>query len=325
MSKQPLHTVLGASGASGLGVLHALKTRNLAVRGVTRSSTIPDVDIVHADLLQLEATRKAIAGSDYVYLCAALPYFANIWQRDWPRMMQNVITACAEIDAVLIFLDNIYMYGPAPLRVPFDESHPQHPTSGKGKARKETADLLLEAIQAGKVRGVIGRSADFYGPATINSMLYISFLERMLEGKAPQSLFPLDIPHTYANTADNGRALVELALDPGTHGQVWHLPVGEAITVKEATVMFNQLLGTNLKVSAIPGFMKTILGWFIPALREVKEMSYQFESPYHMSYDKFLAHFPDFQVTSYEAGFQQMIDSFRRKEKAVPADTTGIS
>ncbi len=205
------------------------------------------------------------------------------------------------------------MYGPPPLRVPFDENHPQQPVTKKGQARKQTANILLEAFASGEVNGVIGRAADFYGPYAVNSPFYISFLERMLQAKAPQSLFPLDVKHTYAYTTDLGQALVMLALDPSTYKQVWHLPVGEPITMNEATDLFNKVLGTAYLTTYLPALMQQLLTLFIPPIREVREMLYQFDSPYVLSYEKFRKHFPDFRTTSYEDGIRAMVESFQQE------------
>jgi nucleoside-diphosphate-sugar epimerase len=225
--------------------------------------------------------------------------------------MRQVIAACAREGAVLIFLDNVYMYGPAPLQVPFTEEHSQQPPSRKGKVRKAVANQLLDAIDRGEVQGLIGRAPDFFGAGAVNSIFYILFLERMLQGKAPQSTAVPGVVHTYADVADLGRALVALALDPATYGQVWHLPVGEPITVEGMLAHFNAVLGTDYRVSFMPAFLRRILSWFVPILREVSEMQYQFESPYVMSDAKFRAHFPDFQTTPYAQTVRDMVAYFR--------------
>jgi len=310
--KNSLHTVLGASGAIGRAVISELQFRNLPIRAVERNAIHPQLPTVSANLLHPEETQQAIAGSTHVYLCIGLPYRADVWKLQWPMVMENVIDACAETGANLIFFDNVYMYGPPPLRVPFDENHPQQPLTKKGTARKQTAAILLEAQAKGKVNGVIGRAADFYGPNAVNSSLYISFLERMLQGKAPQSLFPLDVKHTYAYTADLGRALVMLALDPSTYNQAWHLPVGEPITIHEVTDIFNKTMVTSYRTAYLPGFMQHLLALFIPPIREVREMIYQFESPYVMAYEKFQRQFPEFRATPYEDGIRAMINSFQQ-------------
>jgi nucleoside-diphosphate-sugar epimerase len=163
------------------------------------------------------------------------------------------------------------------------------------------------------VQAVIGRSADFYGPS-LNSTLYISFLQNMLKGKSPQTIGTLDAPHTFAHTSDNGRALVELALDESTYGQVWHLPVSRPVTLLEVNELFNRELGTSFKLASLSTLMLSLLGLFIPSLKEIKEMLYQFESPYIMSDKKFRKHFPEFQVTRFEDGVKEMVEFFKGRK-----------
>lgn len=306
-----LHTVLGATGSIAQATIAALLRRSFRVRAVSRMPAVPKAENHPANLLDPQQAIAAIAGSDYVYLCVGLPYSSKVWARDWEILMHNVIEACAATGAKLIYLDNIYMYGPVPLQVPFDETHPQEPPSVKGKARKRTTDLLLKAFTEGKVQGVIGRAADIYGPKAIHSALYISFLERMLEGKAPQALFPLETPHRYACTTDLGEGLVQLALAEDTHAEVWHLPVGPLSNISEMLQIMNRQLSTDFKASVMPSFLRKLLGLFIPALREMAEMMYQFEQPYDFSDAKFRARFPDFKVSTYEEGIAEMIQSFR--------------
>ncbi len=304
-----IHTVLGANGAIGKAVIKELEIRQLQIRKVSTKPTW-----VQADLLRKEDAEKAIDGSSYVYLCIGLPYNAKVWETQWPQIMQNVIDACEKAQAKLIFLDNIYMYA-SPLPVPFDESTPQNPISKKGKARKQTADLMIKALKNSKIKGLIGRSADFYGEGAVNSPFYISFLERMLQDKGPQTLVSADIEHTYANVLDNGRALVELALCDDCYGEVWHLPVGEPITTNGMLALFNKKLGSNFKVSVMPTLLKKILPLFIPILKETKEMEYQFEQKYVMSDHKFRERFPNFKVSPYQDGVNRMVEWFKVIEK----------
>ncbi|SMG49244.1 NAD dependent epimerase/dehydratase family protein [Marivirga sericea] len=178
-----IHTVLGASGAIGRAVIKELQTKDYQIRAVERNPRIKKLECIVADLLIADDTIQAINGSAYVYLCVGLPYETKIWQRDWPLVMQNVINACEKTNAILIFLDNVYMYE-RPFPVPFSENQPQNPSTAKGKARKQTADILLTAIANKRIQGVIGRSADFYGEYAKNSMFYPSFLENLLKGKS---------------------------------------------------------------------------------------------------------------------------------------------
>ncbi len=307
--KNRLHTVLGGSGATGRAVIKELQRRNLTFNAVERTKKLENTETIKADLLNEQEAVDAIRHSDYVYLCVGLPYNADLWAKDWPKLMKNVIMACEKADARLIFLDNVYLYGN--LQSPFDEAHPQNPVSKKGNARKQTADLLIEAVSESRVKAAIGRSADFYGENALNSPFYTQFLENMLKGKAPQTLGRKGTKHTYANVSDNGRALVALALDEEAYGHVWHLPTAEAVDIATIGALFNKALGTDYEVSYLPKFMRKILSLFVPTLKEVEEMMYQFETDYVMDSSKFRAQFPDFEVTSYEQGIEDMARSFK--------------
>lgn len=310
-SKEQRHLVLGGAGAIGQATIAELKNRGLQVQAIERSKRADGVETINADLLDRKRTVDSIHGATHVYVCVGLSYKSKIWQEQWPQLINNVIDACSQANAKLIFFDNVYMYGPPPLSIPFDETHPQTPQTKKGKVRKIVADLVLDAHKTRKVQAVIGRSADFYGPNAKISSLYIGFLERILQGKNPQGLGKANQEHTYAYTLDNGKALVELALDDSTYGQVWHLPVGKMITNEKVLEIINNELHTNHKISYMP---KTLLGpisLFVPMINEVKEMLYQFDNTYEMSYEKFHKKFPNFIPTDYEKGIQEMIMSFR--------------
>lgn len=306
-----LHVVLGGSGAIGQAVIKDLQEKNLNIRVVEKSKKVEGVETVFADLLNQSQTTEALKGATHVYLCVGLPYESKVWEKDWPRIMKSVIESCALVNAKLIFFDNVYMYGPSPLVVPFDENHEQKPVSIKGKVRKEIADFMLEAIKSGKIKGVIGRSSTFYGPKAINSVLYISFLQNMLAKKNPQVIIGEGVKQVFAYTLDNGKALVTLALDESVNGEVYHLPVGEAVTVEQILANFNKELNTSFKVSYVNGFLLSFLSLFIKSLRESKEMFYLYENPHIMSWEKFKKKYPEFKVIPYEEGFKEMIKSFK--------------
>ncbi|MEO0899067.1 MAG: NAD-dependent epimerase/dehydratase family protein [Bacteroidota bacterium] len=308
-----LHTIIGGTGTIGKLVVEELLHQKQLVRSVARRKQEVPYESMQADALNQEEIDKAIEGSSYVYLCIMLPYNAKTWSRDWPIAMKNVIEACLKHDAVLVFLDNIYMYGPK-LEVPMTEEHSLSPVSKKGESRHHIANMVQDGIVKKGLKAVIGRAADFYGPNANQSVLYISFLENMLQGKAPQSVAYPEVKHTYAHTRDVARGLVELALHPDTHSQVWHLPVGKAVTMEEVTQKFNENLGTDFKISFIPPFLRGILALFIPVLKEVNEMQYQFKDTYVLSDEKFRQRFPEFRVSSYEEGIPEMIQSFRQSE-----------
>ncbi|HWS93625.1 MAG TPA: NAD-dependent epimerase/dehydratase family protein [Mycobacterium sp.] len=304
-----LHVVMGGAGAIGRAVISALQERQLEAVAVERSKTIPDVTTLRADLLDAAQTLRATACATHVYLCVGIPYSTRAWRAEWPIVMRNTIAACNRAGARLIFVDNTYMYT-APLAAPFSESHAQNTQTRKGAVRKAVADTLFAAHRSGAVRAIIGRSADFYGPAAVNTNLYQMVLKRMLAGKAPKSICPANVGHTYSYTLDNGRALVNLALDESAYGQVWHLPVGEPVTLEEVTALVNAILLTNLKPIVLPRPIRLAVTRLVKPLREINEVLYQFDNPYIMSDLKFRERYPEFKLTPYDEGLRATVESF---------------
>ncbi len=307
--KNELHTVLGGTGTIGNEIVKILLGENKSVRSVARTTNIAKAQNVAADLLHLDSTIEAIAGSTYVYLCIMLPYNGKIWMRDWPMVMRNTIIACSKANATLIFLDNTYMYESSYIGV-IQENYGQNPLATKGIARKKTVNMLLDAIHLNKVRGVIGRSSDFYGPNAIHSQFYIKFLENMLKGRDPQALMPIHKLHAYSYTGDVAKGLTMLAMNSDTYGSVWHLPTNEPITMSEISMIFNTHLKVAYKVKKLPKPIRKFLCHFNKDLKEVDEMLYQFEHDSFFSSSKFNQRFPDFKTTSYSKGIASMIDSF---------------
>lgn len=296
------HAVLGGDGAIGRATLAAIQAKGLEGRSLSRAD---------ADAMDPDALVRVLDGADVVYNCVGLPYDSKIWALGFPAVSNALVTACEKLGTAIVYFDNVYLYGPAPLPVAFDEETLRNPPSKKGKARKEAVEILMRAHRAHRVRATVGRAADFYGPGAVNSPFYISFLENMLKGKPPQVAMPEGPLHTYAYTGDMGRGLVELAMDDSTYGDEFHLPVGPPVKVSDIAALFNEALGTSLKVTHIPDIVLRGLGMFKPLIREVQEMGYQFKTDYIMSDRKFRQRFPAFVPTSYREGITDMVNHFR--------------
>jgi nucleoside-diphosphate-sugar epimerase len=308
-----LHVILGASGAIGMEIIKELQSKNLPFRAVERSKTIPNIETTHADISKIDELKKALVGATHVYSCVGVKYDTKIWQQVWPQITDNLIEACSEINATLVFFDNIYLYGPTPLEIPITEHHPRNPPSNKGTVRLSLEKKLMTAFESGKLKGLIARAGDFYGPGAKLSMLYNSVLDRMLVGKNPQWLANPDLLHTYTYTPDAARACVTLALDESSYGQVWHLPTSdELLTSRQIIAIFQKKLGMSENIQVMPRFMFNVLTLFIPILKELKEMMYQFDNDYVFDSSKFEAKYPNFKTTSYQEGVNSMVDFYKK-------------
>lgn len=300
-----MHTILGAGGTIAQELARHLPGLTSApLRLVSRHPQRVNLtdQTLAADLTDPAQTDRAVAGSSVVYLAAGLPYNAATWQRDWPRLMTNVVEACEKHGAKLVFFDNVYMYG----RVdgPMTEQTPFNPVSKKGEVRARIARQLLDAMQAGRVQGLIARAADFYGPNVANSVPNLLILANLKKGKAAQWPANADLPHSLTFTPDAGRATALLGTTPAAYGQTWHLPTAApALTARQFAAQAAAAYGVPLKISALPKWTMRALGLFVAPVRESVEMLYQNEHPYVFDSSKFERQF--FAPTPYAEGIRQ--------------------
>lgn len=310
----PHHFILG-DGLIGQGVAEELARLGHPATLASRSGPKAPAACPHVrvDALDAAALHAATRGATHVYLTLGLPYETAVWQRDWPRVMRHAIDAALAHGAALVFFDNIYSYGPLPLQVPMREDHPVQPPSRKGMVRAELPRMLARAQQEHGLRWVIGRSADFYGPNVRQSALFVSAIERQLQGKAAQWMGDPDARHSFTYTPDAARGLVQLALDAGAWQRAWHLPTASpAPTPRQLLEQSARLLQAPPRIQVLPDALLSALKLFMPVLREYGEMLYQNRQDYVFSSEAFLARYPDFTVTPYEVGLARMVESLRQ-------------
>lgn len=304
-----LHTVLGAGGVIARELSLQLARDGQRIRQVARHPVAvqPGDELKAADLLDARATADAVAGSAVVYLVAGLPYRAAVWQAQWPRVMQNTIDACRRHGARLVFFDNVYAYGQ--VGGAMTEDTPFNPCSRKGEVRAAIASTLLGAMQRGELQALIARAADFYGPGARLSLLQAVFFARLRAGKAPQWLGNPDLAHTFTFTPDAGRALALLGQSPAAFGQSWHLPTaqtldGAAVTGRSLARTLCAIAGQPARLQVAPPWLLHAMGWFVPVLRENREMMYQYQQDYRFHSGKMEQAF-GLQPTPYGEGLLQ--------------------
>lgn len=304
------HLIVG-DGPMGRGVAAELAARGIPCALGSRSNSraaIAGVQPQRVDALDLPSLLAASAHATHVYITLGLAYKARVWQRDWPRIIDNFCAAARQHGFKLVFFDNIYAYGPTPLQVPMREDHPQHPVSRKGQVRLAMLQRLQKAEREEGLQLVIGRCADFYGPEVHNSMLYLSAMARQQQGKQAQWIGDPRLPHSFTYTRDAARALVQLALDSAAYGEAWHLPTASPAPSTQALIEQSAaLLGAPSGVQIMPGLVLTLLKLVTPILRELDEMLYQNQQAYVFSSEKFMRRYPDFQITPYERGIRETV------------------
>lgn len=295
----PLHVIVGA-GPLGLAVARALKTRDGNVRLVSRSGHgSPDggVEAVAADASDGARMAEVCAGAAVVYQCAQPPYAR--WPTLFPPLMDGVLAGARASGAKLICGGNLYMYGR--VRTPLEETLPDRPAGPNGRVRAEIAGRVLAAHAGGEVRAAIARASDFYGPHVTTSTLGERVFGRALRGQAAQVLGDPDTPHSFTFIDDFGEALVLLGEREEALGQVWHVPSGDALTMRQVVGMVYRELDAAAKLAAMPGWLIRFLGVFDPTMRAVGESLYQSEAPWVIDSTKFVEAFGDIATPTADA------------------------
>lgn len=303
-----MQTILGANGTIGSLLAKELRAYTKSIRLVSRNPVkVNDEDeLFPADLTNPELVDKAVAGSEVVYLLVGFEYKLSVWKQNWPKLMQSVIDACIRHNAKLVFFDNVYLYDRFAIGHMTEESK-VNPPSEKGIVRKQVAGMLMEAVQKGRLQALIARSADFYGPGNQKSFLVEVVYKNFLKGKKANWFMNADKIHSFTYTPDAAKATALLGNTPDAWNQVWHLPTDpQRITGREMVSLFANEMRQPDKLSVMPMWLLRLLGIFIPFLREMPEMMYQYSQDYFFDSSKFSQRFA-LQATPYAEGVKTLV------------------
>ncbi len=287
-----MQTILGAGGVIGRELAKELPRYTDHIRLVSRNPERVNADdeTFRGDLLVADDVLRAVEGSDVAYLVAGLRYSLPVWRAEWPVIMANVIEACTAHGTKLVFFDNVYLYG----RVNgwMTEDAPIHPSSKKGEVRARLHERIMREVEAGRLRALIARAADFYGPGAVLSFVQALVFDRLAEGRRAQWLVNDRVRHSLTYTPDAGRATALLGNTESAYGQVWHLPTDRtAPTGREFIAMAAREFGTAPDYRVRPKGAVRLAGLFSGVVRETVEMLYQNDSDYLFSSSKFAVNF----------------------------------
>lgn len=296
-----MQTILGAGGVIGIELAKILPAYTDAIRLVSRTPQKVNTadELFPADITKAAEVDEAVKGSEVVYLTVGFPYRLKIWKERWPATMRNVIDACKKHKARLVFFDNVYMYDRDHLQHMTEET-PVRPTSKKGLIRQQIADMLMNEVKQGNLTALIARSADFASGKS--SILYQLVTDNLLKGKRANWLINADKIHNFTFVLDAAKGTAILGNTPDAFNQVWHLPTDATkLTGRQWIELLATELNTKPRYSILSETMLGLLGIFMPVLKEVKEMAYQYDRDYFFDSSKFNQRFSYTPVTAKEA------------------------
>lgn len=279
--EKALHVVFGA-GQVGVPLAARLLGAGKRVRIVKRSpGEVPaGAELVRGDATNAAFCLEAVQGADAVYHCMNPPYDTAKWASLVPLYMENLIAAAGKVGARLVALDNLYMLGRTG-GSPMTEDTPMNPCSRKGAIRARAAQRLLDAHRNGEVGAVAGRAADFYGPRGALTYLGDYFWKPALAGRRVWSPVDPNSIHTYHYIPDVVAGLAALGCESeDVLGRAWMLPCAPAGTMRDLVQRFERILGRPIQVTPVPRFVIKAIAAFVPLMREMSEMLYQWEEPF---------------------------------------------
>lgn len=313
-----LVTVFGY-GPTGEATVERLLARGQSVRVVQRrrpANLPPGVTFQVCDALNADDVMPAMTGAEQAVITTGFEYSGKVWKEAWPKAMANFIAAAEATGARVILIDNLYMYGPQTL--PLTEDMDLTTYGVKPAVRAQVTRMWMDAAWDGRIKWAALRAPDFYGPGVDRSHLGSDAFGMIAKGKAATLVMPPDTPHAMAYAPDIGRAAVTLLDAPDdAYGQAWHVPCAPTTTPRRILEIGAKALGQKAKIMAVPSWALPILGVFVPFLREVSEMSFTWNRPYHVDASKFAARFWS-DATPVETGARLTALSFR---EAAETDT----
>ena len=103
----------------------------------------------------------------------------------------------------------------------------------------------------------------------------------MLAGKKARSPVDPDAVHTYHYIPDVADGLAQLGSAPDdVLGRAWMLPCQPAGSMRQLVERFAHVLGRRIPLGTLPRPLLKAVGAFVPLIREMNEMLYQWDEPF---------------------------------------------
>lgn len=213
MSDSSTVLVLGATGGIGGEMARLLQTRGWQVRAMKRGLGVArqqqgGIEWVEGDALKAADVMAAAQG------CAVIVHAVNPpGYRRWAEwvlpMIDNTIAAAQAHGATVVLPGTVYNYGPDAFPL-IAEDAPQNAHTTKGRIRVALEQRLATAAQAGRMKAIVVRAGDFFGPRAGNNW----FSQGMVKpGRAVGTVYTpaaAGVGHQFAYLPDVARTMADL-------------------------------------------------------------------------------------------------------------------
>jgi nucleoside-diphosphate-sugar epimerase len=113
------------------------------------------------------------------------------------------------------------------------------------------------------------------------SQLGERIIPKVIAGKPIRVLGDPDVPHSWTYVTDVARTLIVLGTDARAWGRAWHTPSNPPLSQRQIIdALSDTANGERVKVRTVAPFALKTLGMFVPDLRELPEIRYQFDGSF---------------------------------------------
>jgi nucleoside-diphosphate-sugar epimerase len=307
--------VLGAAGGFGRAVVAEFASRGWLVRGLVRRPPAPGtfsdaLDLVEGDARDRTVLAQAAQGCAVVALAVNTP-FAQ-WEAGMRDVTAKAIATCRETGALLLYPGSVHGFGRQTGRA-LSEDAPQDAMTRKGRLRADLEYMIRRACDDGRMRAIIVRAGDFFGPGVRNGLVDRLFA-RAIAGRP--MLWPgrLSMPHQWAYVPDLARLAGDLVgrRDDLAPCQAVHLS-GHVFT-RQGDFLAAIAVGAGLRgrvARTVPWWALRLAAPFDPALREMLEFDYLFEDAVILDDPARRRLLPGFQTTDLQAAIAATLADYR--------------
>ncbi|MFC4102479.1 NAD-dependent epimerase/dehydratase family protein [Paenibacillus xanthanilyticus] len=312
--------VVGATGGTGAVITAELVKRGVPTIAFGRSRqklTELAGELGHpahlalavGDAFRPDDIEAAAKDADVLFHCANVPYH-EMASKLIP-LGESIMEAANRLSLKVVAIDGIYPYGRRQMEQ-VTEEHPKQPHTKKGKVRLAFEQMIFSGRWT-NTRAMIVRLPDYYGP-TANQASYLGgTLEAIAAGKMAFFIGNMSTPREYVYLPDAAIMVAELAGRDTTYGQNWNIPGSDMISGHEIVRIAQQASGTKKPVLALGKGGLSLLGLFVPVMKEVVEMLYLTKEPLRLSGAKYKRHIGPIPATKPADGIAATIRELQRK------------
>lgn len=313
--------VVGATGGTGAVITAELAKRGIPVIAFGRSrQKLEELaarlgNPAHLSLAVGNASRPddiaaAAKDADVLFHCANVPY--HEMESKLIPLGESIMEAANRLGVKVVAIDGIYPYGRRQMEK-VTEEHPKQPHTRKGKTRLAFEQMIFSS-RWNNVKAMIVRLPDYYGP-TANQASYLGgTLEAIAAGKMAFFIGNMKVPREYVYLPDAAIMVVELAGHDHAYGQNWNIPGSDIISGHEIVRIAQQASGTKKPVIPLGRIGLSLLGSFVPVMKEIIEMLYLTEEPLRLSGEKYERYIGKIPATSHADGITATIRELQKRK-----------